>query len=316
MRVKRRVISMICLCFFLLPQVCFADPEDHHDVEQGKQAQATLLSEMRTLGESITAHRVSDGVYAIMGDEETHQDFSKENLEFTIETPFLMNLTNQIFHHQDYQEICALIEDLNLTYISSTFSGCYLVLPRALFSNDGIYQEANARTLCDMFAYRTAENGFEHYLAKLEISEFKITDDMAKVIVKRTALMSSQEITESQDPEEAGEKTTLSEDLKKEEGYLLIKDTEGWKVENILFDDARIVGISSDLWQEGADSYDFPLRFFDACDDPMVWKDRFDFEDCQHKDYVPEDGNYQDMITGDAAAPIFDYDRLREVLKI
>lgn len=304
----KKIISLLLAVLLLLPQSVSA-------------ADQTLKSDdpeayYQALAETIVEHAQEDGSFAIMGDEETHQAFSKEDLEFTTETPFFMNLMNQIFHHQDYQEICALIEELNRTYISSTFSGGYQVLPRDFFTNDGIYQEANARTLCDMFAYRTAEYGFEHYLAKLEITELKITDDMAKVIGKRTALMSSQEITESQDPEEAGDKTTVSENMKKEEGYLLIKDTEGWKVENILFDDARIIGISSDFWLNHADSYDFPLRFFDACDDPMVWKDRFEFENCQRKDYVPEDGNYQDLIIGDASAPTFDYDRLREILKI
>ena len=126
---------------------------------------------------------LSSSLYAF----ESRSTFAPDAITIDTEKPLWLNLRNTIFHHADFAQIQTLLEDYHRTYFSSLASGSWRLFGRAHFTEDGIYEEANARTLYQMFACagdgEAVGEGDFHYTYDL----CRISGDLCKVVLTRHA---------------------------------------------------------------------------------------------------------------------------------
>lgn len=292
MRVKK-LISMVCLVSILLSCPAWAQ-------DKAFKNSRYLDSYLKGLADFIPERRTPDGSFFIFGDEPTSLNFSRDEIQILVEKPFWQNLYQMIFHKKDYEQIQTLLEEYNRFYLSAVASGVLTLYPEVHFTNQGIFEEANARTFYKMFEVPDAGLGCDNGLFQYTIDTIKIDGDDAKVIITRSA--------DVHDSGDGKSDTVIEENVR--EGYLLHKTEGEWKFENIIFDNSLFYqGDQDEMFDDKWGFNTFAL--FEESDDITVWRNAFTFAECQRKCYTPY-GNYREYLQGEITAPTFDYERFSE----
>ena len=255
------------------------------------------------MAEYIVPRQQEDGSFFILGDTPTRENFALDKIEIDIEKPFLLNLVNNIFHHDDFEKIQALLEDYNRNYLYAAASGSWLLYDRAHFTGDDIYQEVNARSLYMIFHVPDAGLGCERGVFSYRLDDLRIDGDWAKVILTRSA----ETIDEDPRSEEADCSTVIEDAVR--EGYLLQKVDGDWTIANIIFAETeRWSGDPDRIFNDTYTEVNMLNLFADAVD-AAVWQKGFTFDKCQRGDYSPY-GNFMSYIQGPIEAPVFLYEKL------
>lgn len=227
-------------------------------------------------------YQLSDGSYALFGNDESHIAFSKENMELDCSLNIQAQIVDLLLQNDETEQVTDVVYGYLQTYLSSLFSGIYQVEPRTHFYSEAIYQEANARNLYEVFNRRDAGVGVNNYDFAVHVDQLKIRGDLAKVIVTLDAdvLYPDEEITK------------VSYGTR--EGYLLKKVDGQWTIENIIFQS----NFTNDT-------------FRDFCNAVNVdeWQSRFSFENCQRKNYE-SNKNFSDYLLGSIDRPALNIEEM------
>lgn len=297
----RRVISALCLALLLVPAAAFGAEEADWTENIRRQERCAELA--KTLPERSMN---GDGFF-VMGTDKTHMkpfhELAKDKIEVIVtnNTGIISNLINTIFHREDAEAVKEVVESINRYYLSSMASGYWKLMPRSDFTSDGIYKEANARNLYQIFYWQDVGVGTSEEYFRYEINKLRIDGDYAQVVITRFA-----ELTSSEPVDGVIQSANLENDIP--EAYLLQKHDGEWKIANIMFGNRGDLEVSSN---EAMDTQRTKLNkflMFAKADGAETWKNGFTFESCPTEDYSPF-GNYSDFIIGDLNAPQFDYDR-------
>lgn len=298
--VLKRII-MFCFLLILLPTAILAN--DEADWTENIRRQERCAELAKTLPE----RSMNGNGFFVMGTDDTHMkpfhELAKNNIDIVVTNHIgiFANLRNTLFHQDDTDAIKAVIENCNRYYLSSMTSGYWALMPRELFTNDGIYKEANARNLYQIFYWQDVGVGTSEEHFRYDINTLHIDGNYAQVIITRNAELSSAEPID-------GVIQAASLETNVREAYLLQKHDGEWKIENIIFDNrAYFNGTLNDIMN----IYETKLNtflMFERANSADVWKEGFNFENCQPKNYSPY-GNYSDFIIGTLNRPQFDYDR-------
>ena len=291
----RPVISVLCLALLLVPAPMLAVESTWSVVDM----------QHAMIAENIPQFAQADGSFEILGGDNARSAFAPDAITIDTEKPLWLNLRNTIFHHADFAQIQTLLEDYHRTYFSSLASGSWRLFDRAHFTEDGIYEEANARTLYQMFACagdgEAVGEGDFHYTYDL----CRISGDLCKVVLTRHAEVVAPSDEEA--PYLAFDGRVYEDAVR--EGYLLQKVEDEWKIANIIFDESE--NWDGDPDRIFNDSYTAvnSLNLFADAKEPEVWQSGFSFEKCQREMYSPY-GNYMSYIEGSIESPVFLYEKL------
>lgn len=292
MKIMRCFILLFIFLFSLPLPVCAVDGS----VLANWQTRGAYCAEMAA---TIPEHKNDDGSFSVMGELVDMKEFSSMPIKIYIRKNLSVTLDNLFNNKDDVQEIQALVEKVNNYYYATLLSGRFKIMPRENFTNNQIFEEANARNLYELFMNPDCGIGMSEGHFRIQIEKLKIIDDYAKVIINREASV------EGHNPYNGTDGWQLENS--KREGYLLQKSDGGWKIENIIFGNSlNYYGSTKKLITEEGRINTFV--FFEKSDDSAVWKKAFTFEKCPTKDYSPF-GNYSEYIIGDLSAPIFNYDK-------
>lgn len=257
----------------------------------------------RIIAENLTRSKNPDGSYCVMGNEETVKNFSWENIDIVIKKPLIQDIVNSILHYRDYRDIQNVIEECQRYYFFVVCSGNYKLNPREYFTNEGVYQEVNARNIYMMFKVPDAGLGCETGDFLYSLDTVKIDHDIAKVFITRSA----KTIDNNPANEDSDCGVVIEEAVR--EGYLLEKIEGQWKIANVLFDNADYLeGDAQRIFNDENQTVNL-FRMFEDAEDASIWTERFSFERCQRKDYCPY-GNFMSYIFGDVETPAFNFDKL------
>lgn len=257
----------------------------------------------RIIAENLTRSKNPDGSYCVMGNEETVKNFSWENIDIVIKKPLIQDIVNSILHYRDYRDIQNVIEECQRYYFFVVCSGNYKLNPREYFTNEGVYQEVNARNIYMMFKVPDAGLGCETGDFFYSLDTVKIDHDIAKVFITRSA----KTIDNNPANEDSDCGVVIEEAVR--EGYLLEKIEGQWKIANVLFDNADYLeGDAQRIFNDENQTVNL-FRMFEDAEDASIWTERFSFERCQRKDYCPY-GNFMSYIIGDVETPAFNFDKL------
>lgn len=292
----KKWMLVCCLLMLIVPVTGYAQDKAWMKNEHKDEYYSILASNTNRI-ENL------DGSYHVMGDEPTLENFSWDEISTTVKKPFFQNLVNSLLHRQEYQDIQKVIEECQHYFLFDVCSGSIKLQPRSCFTNDGVYQEANARNFYMMFKVPDAGLGCEEEVCSYSLDTVKISDNVAKVFITR----SIKTIDENPISDDRDCGVVVEENVR--EGYLLEKVNDEWKIANILFDNAAYLeGEASRIFNDENQTVNL-FRMFEDAEDASIWTERFNFEKCQRKDYCPY-GNYMSYIIGDIEALIFDYDKL------
>ncbi|MEE0510569.1 MAG: hypothetical protein UDG94_04980 [Peptococcaceae bacterium] len=248
---------------------------------------------------TIPERKDNDGSFSVMGELVYMKEFSSMPINIYIKKNLGVTLDNLFNDKDDVQEIQALVEKVNNYYYATLLSGRFKVMPREDFTNNKIFEEANARNLYELFMNPDCGIGMSEGRFRIQIEELKIIDDYAKVIINREASV------EGHNPYNGTDGWQLENG--KREGYLLQKSDGAWHIENIIFGNSSYYyGGNKQLITEEGELNTFV--FFEKSNDSAVWKKAFTFEKCPTKNYSSF-GNYSEYIIGDMSAPIFNYEK-------
>ncbi|MDO4281354.1 MAG: hypothetical protein Q4C56_06955 [Peptococcaceae bacterium] len=227
-------------------------------------------------------YQVSDGSYALFGNDESRDTFSKENMKLDCSLGVQAQVVDFLLQNDETEQITNVVYGYIQTYLSSLFSGVYQIEPRSQFYSEAIYQEANARNLYEMFNKRDAGVGVRNYNFAVHIDQLKIRRDLAKVIVSLEAdtLYPNEEVA------------NVSYGIR--EGYLLKKVDDQWTIENIIFQ----TNFPNDTFID--------FRNAVRADN---WESRFSFENCQRKNYE-SNINFSDYLLGSIDKPSFNIEEM------
>lgn len=297
----KRIIAMCCLLLLLCPTVLYANEEADWTENICREERYAELA--KTLPE----RSMNGNGFFVMGTDDTHMklfnELARDNIDIVVNSQLGIfdTLRNTLFHHDDAEAIKAVVENCNHYYLSSMVSGYWALMPRDLFTNDGIYKEANARNLYQIFFWQDVWVGTSEEHFRYDINTLHIDGNEAQVIITRNAELSSTKPIDG-----AIQAVCLENGVR--EAYLLQKHDGEWKIENIIFDNrAYFNGAPTDLMN----AYETKINtflMFEKAENAEVWKDGFCFENCQPKNYCPY-VNYSDFIIGTLSRPQFDYDR-------
>lgn len=293
---KRIWLCIFCLLLFLPSTVSYA---------QGKAWMQSQDKDdfYRIIAENLTRSENPDGSYCVMGNEETQNTFGWNNIEIVVKKPFIQDIINSILHYRDYRDIQNMIEECQRYYFFVVCSGNYKLNPSEHFTNEGVYQEANARNIYMMFKVPDAGLGCGAGDFSYSLDTVKIDNDVAKVFITRSA-----KTIDNNSANEGNDCGVVIEEAVRE-GYLLEKTEGQWKIANILFDNADYLeGDAQRIFNDENQTVNL-FRMFEDAEDASIWTDRFNFEKCQRKDYCPY-GNFMSYIIGDVESPAFNYDKL------
>ena len=260
--------------------------------------QAQEISD-ETMAHTIFERETADGSFNVMGDESTWENFSVDKIQINVLTSTWTNLYQSIFHRTDYKEIKTLLETYNRYYLSSLASGRLTLCPQACFVSEGLFQEANARSLYMMYKFPDAREGKDTGDLSFSIEKMMLKGNLAKVVIKRDVSL-----------EGGNEVYVLEQQVR--EGYLLKRTDSTWRIENIIFDNASYFDgdpdkIFSDQLVVNA------FAFFVDTKDPAVLQEAFSFENFRREDYSPYENYIDFVIGGDITRPAFDIQRFNEV---
>lgn len=240
----------------------------------------TQKSYAYTTDNPFVIEKINQTQYAVMGNEDSRQKFSKESLEVPVEAPRSMRLL-KLFSDDDRIDIEKVITEYNNYYLSSRLSGVYTVCPRKYFVSDAIFQEANAATIYQMYNIPNLGVGVQDVNLNLKISNIDIDGDYAKVAVDRRIDLVF---------EGDNEKSTCGGP----EAYLMKKTNGHWQIENIIFATDFVT-----------DTYNAFLQSREA----DVWMKKYTFEACPRKSYE-SDHNFADYLVKDATYPNIRFEML------
>ena len=252
---------------------------------------------------TIPEHKDNDGSFSVMGELVDMKEFSSMPINIYIRKNLSVTLDNLFYKKDDVQEIQSLVEKVNNYYYATLLSSRFKIMPRENFTNNQIFEEANARNLYELFMNPDCGIGMSEGHFRIQIEELKIINDYAKVIINREASV------EGRNPYNGTDGWQLEKG--KREGYLLQKSDGEWQIENIIFGNSSYYygGNKKLINEEGRIN---TFVFFEKSDDSAVWKKAFTFEKCPTEDYSPF-GNYSEYIIGDLGAPIFNYEKMLQV---
>lgn len=264
------LICLVCLTFSsMFASAAWADTSNNEDLK-------TYYSD---ISDSIVDHQIDEDSFEIRSNDKTIDMFSKDNMKMDVHNTTTHSISTKMATQSDADaEIEDVIYGYNQTYLSSLFSGVYQLYSRENFSSDGIYQEANARNLYEMFNKPTAGEGVASYDFSLDFQQIEVGNTYAKVIVNRNADVVYPD-AEVQNVSYGGT-----------EAYLLKQEDGKWKIENIIF----ATNYVSDLFKDFMNS-----------NDENDWAENYTFNSCQRKNYEAE-SNFSDYVTGGVDAPSFD----------
>lgn len=214
----------------------------------------------------LTDYQLDDGSFVVRENKEAQKLFDTNALKIDIKGEVST---------ADAKAVQAVVTEYNKITLSSLFSGVYQLMPKEQFVSDGIYQEANARNLYELFNKPGAGENVTDYDFALDYTQIEVGETYAKVVVKRQADVV---YDQSSQPERSYGSV---------EGYLLKKENDAWKIDNIIF--------ATDAVSETFDE-------FVSAEDEAEWIKRFTFDNCQRKDYE-SDMNFRDFIDGSVDTP-------------
>ena len=221
--------------------------------------------------QNLAEYKLDDGALVVTEDEAAQKMFYEE--DFAIDLIDAVPTQGEALS-EDGKAVMDLVGAYNEITLSSLFSGVYQLMPREDFVSDGIYKEANARNLYELFNKPGAGKNIASYEFAIEYTQLEVGTDYAKVVVDRQAdVVYDQE----KDPNRSYGDV---------EGYLLKKVDGAWKIENILF---------------ATDAISTTFEEFVAATDEAAWKN-YTFEKCPRKSYDAAD-NFSDFIEGPIDAP-------------
>ena len=214
----------------------------------------------------LTDYQLDDGSFVVRENKEVQKLFDTNALKIDIKGEVST---------ADEKAVQAVVTEYNKITLSSLFSGVYQLMPKEQFVSDGIYQEANARNLYELFNKPGAGENVKGYDFALDYTQIEVGETYAKVVVKRQADVV---YDQSNQPERSYGSV---------EGYLLKKENDAWKIDNIIF--------ATDAVSETFDE-------FVSAEDEAEWIKMFTFDNCQRKDYE-SDMNFRDYIDGSVDMP-------------
>lgn len=214
----------------------------------------------------LTDYQLDDGSFVVRENKDAQKMFDIDEIKIDIKGEVST---------ADEKAVQALVTEYNKITLASLFSGVYQLMPKEQFVSDGIYQEANARNLYELFNKPGAGENVTDYDFALDYTQIEVGDTYAKVVVKRQANVV---YNQSDQPERSYGGV---------EGYLLKKENNAWKIDNIIF--------ATDAVSETFDE-------FVAAENEAEWIKMFTFDDCQRKDYE-SDMNFSDYIDGSVDVP-------------
>ena len=269
----KKLITMFLLLLLLIPNEMLASEDESTNYIK------TAITEK---GTHVYDYQLSDGNYALFGNDESHIAFSKENMKLDCSLNVQAQVVDLLLQNDETEKVTNVVYGYLQNYLSSLFSGIYKVEPRTHFYSEAIYQEANARNLYEMFNKPNAGVGVNDYDFSVHIDQLKIRGNLAKVIVTLDAnvLYPDEEIT----------KVSYGT----QEGYLLKKVDDQWTIENIIFQS----NFPNDTFRD--------FRNAIRVDD---WESRFSFENCQRKNYE-SNKNYSDYLLGSIDEPALNIEEM------
>ncbi|MEE0434987.1 MAG: hypothetical protein UDB11_06255 [Peptococcaceae bacterium] len=263
--------------------------------------------ELSHIAKQVPQRMQMSGDYAWLtsDSEETILRYAPEKITVDVEKPLFLNILNSLFHKSDFKAIQHTLESYHKWYFSAVASGAWRLMDQALFAGDDIYEEANARTIFMMFKIPGAGSGTDYGHFSYHIDQMNIDGDWAKVVITRSAEVIDNPEGDIDNNTDHG--IVIEKDIR--EGYLMQKINDDWKIANIIFDQTDTFdGDPNRIFNDTYTAVN-TLNLFADAKETEVWRDGFNFEKCQRKDYCPY-GNYTSYIEGIITQPIFLYDKL------
>lgn len=219
----------------------------------------------------LADYTLDDGSMVVSEDKAAQEMFYKEDFEVDVIDAVP---TQGESLSEDGKAVMDLVGEYNEITLSSLFSGVYQLMPREDFVSDGIYKEANARNLYELFNKPRAGENVASYEFAIEYTQLEVGETYAKVVVQRQA-----DVVYDQEKDPNRRYGGV-------EGYLLKKVDGEWKIENILFNTDAVRPTFED---------------FAASTDEAAWEN-YTFEKCPRKSYDAAN-NFSDYIEGPIDAP-------------
>ena len=241
------------------------------------QTEALPNQDLNTLAAHIADTRTEDGTYVLMGTEKSHKAFTPAKLQYHVAMHGKEETFTRRFKFSNMAKIRTLLADVTSTYYASLYSGEWRLVPRECFVSDGIYKEANARTLVDMFAQPNLGVNVSNAYFNLEIEKVRIQGQWAMAVTNHSENIGY--IGNAQPPRI---KNTA-------EAYILHKIDGEWRIENIIFSNGAPTPAIKNLIGPQTRSDD--------------WQTAYCFKALRRADDLGEK-NYSDYIQGDIEAPM------------
>ena len=150
-----------------------------------EKTEAQPNQDLDALATHIADTRTEDGTYVLMGTEKSREAFTPEKLQYHVQMGLEEENLAQRFKFSNMGKIRTLLADVNSTYFASLYSGEWRLVPRDCFVSDGIYEEANARTLVELFAHPNLGVNVSSAYFNLDIDKVRIRGDWAMAVVSR-----------------------------------------------------------------------------------------------------------------------------------
>lgn len=242
-----------------------------------EKTEAQPNQDLDALATHIADTRTEDGTYVLMGTEKSREAFTPEKLQYHVQMGLEEENLAQRFKFSNMGKIRTLLADVNSTYFASLYSGEWRLVPRDCFVSDGIYEEANARTLVELFAQPNLGVNVSSAYFNLDIDKVRIRGDWAMAVVSRN--------------ENVGYIGNVQPQLYKNvvEAYILQKIDGDWRIENIIFSNGAPTDAIRTLIGPETSRAD--------------WEKDYCFKALRRADDLGEK-NYSDYIQGNIEAPV------------
>lgn len=232
---------------------------------------------LNAMAAHIVDTRTEKGTYLLMGTAKSREDFAPEKLQYHVQMGREEENLAQRFKSSNMGKIRTLLADVNSTYFASLYSGEWRLLPRECFVSDGIYKEANARTLVDMFKRPNLGVNVSGAYFNLDIDKVRVRGDWAMAVATRSENVSYIGNVQPQIHKNVAE------------AYILHKIDGDWRIENIVFSNgAPTAAIRTLIGPETSRE---------------EWEKDYCFKALRRVDDLGEK-NYSDYIQGDIEAPV------------
>ena len=228
----------------------------------------------------IVDNQLDENAFLIKEDAQAQSLFNMNNIQVNAA---LADSSDREVALSDEETVKSVVYEYNKITLSSLFSGVFQLMPREYFVSEDVYQEANARNLYELFNKPAAGENIESYDFSVDFSQIDIGQTYARVVANRHADVVYKDRVDS------------NRSYGGVEGYLLKKENDTWKIENVLF----------------ATDFVTPKfnEFVDASNEDS-WGESFVFNNCQRKHYE-SDMNFSDYIEGSVDTPKLKIDLMK-----